>query len=160
MRTGVESLNEDLCEAGAMMGRPLTTDRRPPPAPCSQFGAQDPGSNSEIKSFAKGQYKISFREQQDPLPAVIVHLFVPLALLVALHVRRRGARVERQMRRARPPSPPLPRAPLPHMLCQTPHRPSSHQPCSPGWTSTAPAPLTPLPPPPPVHGHSQASSTH
>ena len=28
--------------------------------PCNQFGAQEPGSNSEIKSFAKTKYGVTF----------------------------------------------------------------------------------------------------
>lgn len=28
--------------------------------PCNQFGAQEPGSNSQVKSFAKSTYNVSF----------------------------------------------------------------------------------------------------
>lgn len=28
--------------------------------PCNQFGAQEPGSNSQVKSFAKSNYKVTF----------------------------------------------------------------------------------------------------
>lgn len=28
--------------------------------PCNQFGAQEPGSNSEIKGFAKAKYGVTF----------------------------------------------------------------------------------------------------
>jgi glutathione peroxidase len=30
--------------------------------PCNQFGAQEPGSSKDIKSFTKSQYDVSFRE--------------------------------------------------------------------------------------------------
>jgi len=30
--------------------------------PCNQFGAQEPGSNAQVKSFAKSNYSVSFRE--------------------------------------------------------------------------------------------------
>jgi hypothetical protein len=40
---------------------PAADLRPPPPAPqCNQFGAQEPGSNSQIKSFAASNYGVKF----------------------------------------------------------------------------------------------------